>query len=133
MLKNVMYVTIYVSDQNHALEFYTNALGLEKRVDYPGQEGRFLTVGVRGNPLEIVLWPGEISQGRATPGSGPGTVPGPIILESDDLSKDFETLRDRGVKFEEAEPESYLFGIRITALDPDGNRLSLRERRRGTP
>ena len=129
MLTDVMYATIYVRDQNKALDFYTRALGLEKRVDYPGREGRFLTVGLPGHSLEIILWPGDGGRGKAAPGQGPVTVPGPIILESDDLRKEFEVLRSRGVTFEEPAPEDYGLGVRATALDRDGNRISLRERK----
>ncbi len=132
MLTNIMYVTMYVSDQGQALDFYTEALGLEKRIDASGPEGRFLTVGVPGTPVEIVLWPGEPGHQGSPPGSEPGTVPGPVIIESDDLRTEFEGLRARGVTFEESEPTAYPFGVRITALDPDGNRISLRQpRKRG--
>jgi hypothetical protein len=70
------------------------------------------------------------------PGSGPraggvqsGIVAGPIFLESDDLYKEFEGLRSRGVTFADpAEPMPYAFGVRLTALDPDGNRIELRQR-----
>ena len=127
MLTNIMFVTIYVTDQDRALEFYTEALGLERRADNPTPEGRFLTVGVPGTPVEIVLWP----HASARPAkAGPGTVPGLVFLESDDLRKDVEVFRDRGVTFEQAEPEDYTFGVRIEAADPDGNRISLRQRRR---
>jgi catechol 2,3-dioxygenase-like lactoylglutathione lyase family enzyme len=129
MLKSIMYVTLYVTDQDQALTFYTEALGLEKRVDYAGPEGRFLTVGVPDSPVEILLWPRDAASARAADGGESGTVPGPIFLESDDLRKEFEALRARGVTFEEAEPEDYQFGVRISALDPDGNRLALRQRR----
>lgn len=132
MLKNLMYVTMYVSDQDVALTFYTEVLGLEKRTDYPGPDGRFLTVGLPGDSLEMILWPGDQGHGLAKPGSEPGTVPGPIILESDDLRKEFEALRARGVSFEGPEPMDYQFGVRVTALDPDGNRISLRQPRRGS-
>ena len=127
MLHNIMYVTLYVSDQDQALSFYTDVLGLEKRVDNTWAEGRFLTVGVPGSPVEILLWPGDPTLARAANGE-PGTVPGPIFLESDDLRKEFEALRARGVTFEEPEPVDYAYGVRISALDPDGNRLSLRQR-----
>ena len=40
MLTDVMYVTINVTDQDRALRFYTDRLGLEKRVDNPGPEQR---------------------------------------------------------------------------------------------
>ncbi len=54
---------------------------------------------------------------------------GPLIIESDDLRKDFETLQSKGVQFVGAAPEDYPFGVRIEALDPDGNQVSLRQRR----
>ncbi|MEV4429904.1 VOC family protein [Streptomyces sp. R-07] len=127
MLKNIMYVTVYVTDQERALRFYTEQLGLEKRIDYPGAEGRFLTVAVPGSPLEIVLWPHAASAGQPAEAE-PGTAPGPLFLESDDLRADFKVLRDRGVTFDQPEPEDYGFGIRIEAVDPDGNRISLRQR-----
>ncbi|GAA2405454.1 hypothetical protein GCM10010404_74470 [Nonomuraea africana] len=56
MLTNIMYVTIYVTDQDRALEFYTEGLGLEKRIDFSGPDGRFLTVGVPDSPVQILLW-----------------------------------------------------------------------------
>jgi catechol 2,3-dioxygenase-like lactoylglutathione lyase family enzyme len=59
MLKQVVYVALFVSGQDKALDFYTNAIGLEKRGDYPRPDGpRFLTVGVKGQDFELVLWPG---------------------------------------------------------------------------
>src|SRR5215204_6415008 len=35
MLKKVVYVALLVSDQDKALDFYTNVIGLEKRGEYP--------------------------------------------------------------------------------------------------
>ncbi|GHE56791.1 glyoxalase [Streptomyces vinaceus] len=127
MLTNIMYVTLYVTDQERSLRFYTQQLGLDKRVDYPGPDGRFLTVGVPGSPLDIILWPhAEASGVPAEP--RPGATPGPVFLESDDLRADFKVLRARGVRFDQPEPEDYGYGVRIEAVDPDGNRISLRQR-----
>ncbi|MEU1372378.1 VOC family protein [Streptomyces triculaminicus] len=129
MLTNVMYVTLYVTDQDRALRFYTEQLGLEKRIDFPGPDGRFLTVGVPGAPVEIILWAHPAAAGQpAEP--VPGATPGPVILESDDLRADFKVFRDRGVAFDQPEPEDYGFGVRIDTADPDGNRISLRGRSR---
>ncbi|MEU4515277.1 VOC family protein [Nonomuraea wenchangensis] len=124
MLTSIMYVTIYVTDQDRALEFYAGGLGLEKRIDVTGPDGRFLTVGVPGSPVQILLWPHAAGTGL------PGDVPGSVILESDDLRKDFEIMRSRGVTFEGTEPEDYPFGVRVEAVDPDGNRISLRQQRK---
>ena len=59
MLKKVVYVALLVSDQDKALDFYTKVIGLDKRGDYTTPDGpRFLTVGVKGQDFELVLWPG---------------------------------------------------------------------------
>ncbi|NUO98882.1 MAG: glyoxalase [Hamadaea sp.] len=129
MLTDIMYVTIYVTDQDRALEFYTEGLGLEKRIDFSGPDGRFLTVGVPGSPVQILLWSHATAAGQ--PGGSDGlAAPGPLILESDDLRKDFAVMRERGVTFEEREPVDYPFGVRVEAVDPDGNRVSLRQQRK---
>ena len=98
--------------------------GLEKEADYPGPDGRFLTVAVPGSPVKIILWSHAPAAGHPVE---PGTAPGPLILESEDLRKDFEVFRQRGVTFAEPEPVDYPFGVRIEAVDPDGNRISLRQ------
>ncbi|MFF7246866.1 VOC family protein [Embleya sp. NPDC008237] len=128
MLTNIMYTTIYVTDQDRALAFYTEGLGLEKRIDFPGPDGRFLTVGVPDSPVQIILWSHPAAAGQPAD-VGREAAPGPLILESDDLRKDFEIMRGRGVDFEESEPVDYPFGIRVEAVDPDGNRVSLRQQR----
>ncbi|WP_043625066.1 VOC family protein [Nonomuraea candida] len=130
MLTNIMYVTIPVTDQDRALRFYAEGLGLEKRIDYPGPEGRFLTVGVPGDPVEIILW--SHAQGQPVE-QQPGAASASLVLESDDLRKDFEVFRRRGVTFDRPEPEDYPFGVRIEAVDPDGNQISLRQQRHRRP
>ncbi|WP_405166164.1 VOC family protein [Nocardia sp. NBC_01499] len=129
MLTNVMFATIYVTDQDRALTFYTEALGLEKQIDYRGPDGRFLTVGFPGRPVQIILWSHAPSAGQPV-GARQGVAPGLLVLESDDLRKDFEVLRQRGVTFTQPEPQVYPFGVRAETLDPDGNRISFRQPRR---
>ncbi|MFF7459741.1 VOC family protein [Kitasatospora sp. NPDC008115] len=128
MLTRVMYATVYVTDQDRALRFYTERLGLEKRIDHTGPDGRFLTVGAPGHPFEIILWPHAAAAGQPA-GREDADAPGPIFLESDDLRKDFAIWRERGVEFDAPEPQEYAFGIRIEATDPDGNRISLRQQK----
>ncbi|MFD3508670.1 VOC family protein [Nocardia sp. NPDC058666] len=128
MLTDIMYVTVYVTDQDRALAFYTDGLGLEKRIDFAGPDGRFLTVGAPGSEMQVILWSDATAAGKPA-GGGEQAAPGPLILESDDLRKDFEVMRQRGVVFEESEPQDYPFGVRAEAVDPDGNRISLRQQR----
>jgi catechol 2,3-dioxygenase-like lactoylglutathione lyase family enzyme len=119
-----MYVTLFTSNQDQALEFYTKMLGFHKHVDYSGPDGRFLTIALESQGFEVLLWPG--SNGRAANPSGVGT----LFIESDDLRADFANLKAQGVQFLEAEPQVYPFGLRVTAFDPDGNTVALRQTRK---
>ena len=96
MLEKVFYTSVLVSDQDKALDFYTNVLGLEKRVENPTPDGpRFLTVGVKGDDFQLVLWPG--TPGQAEPAMG--RPPASITIETDDCRKTVEELKSRGVEF----------------------------------
>jgi predicted enzyme related to lactoylglutathione lyase len=122
MLKKVVYVALLVSDQDKALDFYTNVIGLEMRGDYPTPDGpRFLTVGVKGQDFELVLWPG--TPARIKPGSAVYTI------EVDNCQMAFETLKSRGVKFEPPEVLEFPWGYAARFQDPDGNQLQMREGR----
>jgi predicted enzyme related to lactoylglutathione lyase len=122
MLRKVPYVALFVSDQDRALDYYTNVIGLEKRGDYPTPDGpRFLTVGVKGQDFELVLWPGI--PGRAELGSATCTI------EVEDCRKAFEALKSRGVTFESSEILDFPWGYAARFQDPDGNLLQLREGR----
>jgi catechol 2,3-dioxygenase-like lactoylglutathione lyase family enzyme len=124
VLTGVKYVTLFVTDQDKALDFYTNVLGFEKRVDNPAPGGeRFLGVGLEGQELLVVLWPG--TPGKPMAGTGPN--PGSCVIGTNDCHADFERLRARGVQFEESEPIEAPYGVRVTAIDPDGNLIRLNQ------
>ncbi|MDS1135385.1 VOC family protein [Nitratireductor indicus] len=122
MFSKVMFATLFVSDQDKSLDFYTSNFGFEKMADNPGPEGRFLLISYKGQGWPILLWPG--TGGRAASDTD---KTGTIFLQTDDLRKDFIELRARGVKFVEPDPMDYAYGMLVTALDPDGNRLALRQ------
>jgi predicted enzyme related to lactoylglutathione lyase len=122
MLKKVPYVALPVSDQDKALDFYTNVIGFEKRGDYPTPAGpRFLTVGVQGQDFELVLWPG--TPAKTELGSAVYTI------EVEDAQTAFETLKSRGVNFEPDEVLEFPWGYVARFEDPDGNLLQVREGR----
>ena len=121
MFSKIMYVTVFVSDLDKALDFYTNSFGFQKHADYKGPDGRFLTIALKDQGFEVLLWLGSAGVANVTRGVGT------LFIESDDLRKDFVDLKARGVEFLEPEPESYPFGMRVTAFDPDGNPVALRQ------
>jgi len=126
MLEKVLYVTVFVKDQDKALAFYTNVLGFQKRVENPTPAGpRFLTVGLEGQDFELVLWPGTPGQGQ--PFQGRSTAA--YTIETKDCRRAYETLKSRGVKFE-TEVLEYPWGNVAVFQDLDGNHLQLRQGRR---
>jgi predicted enzyme related to lactoylglutathione lyase len=125
MLESVFYTAVYVTDQDRALDFYTTVLGLEQRVDNPTPDGpRFLTVGVKAQDFQLVLWPGTPGQGEPVQ----GRIPAAVTIEVEDCRKAVETLESRGVEFDAGVLE-YPWGDVAPFQDPDGNRLQLREGR----
>lgn len=121
MLRKVPYVALLVSDQDKALDFYTNVIGFKKRGDFPQPGGgpRFLTIGVEGQDFELVLWPG--APGKPQQGSAVYTI------EVDDCRAAFDKLMSSGVKFEPPEVLEFPWGYAARFKDPDGNALQLRE------
>ena len=125
MLEKIVYVTVFVKDQDKALDFYTNVLGMEKRVENPTPDGpRFLTVGVKGDDFQLVLWPG--TPGEAQPALG--RPPASVTIESDDCRTTVEELKSRGVEFL-SDVVEFPWGYIAQFQDPDGNRLQVREGR----
>jgi len=125
VLKNIFYTTVLVSDQDRALDFYTNVLGLEKRAENPTPDGpRFLTVAVEGDDFQLVLWPG--TPGRAE--SAMGAPPPSVTIETDDCRQTVEELKARGVEFV-SDVLEFPWGYVAQFHDPDGNRLQLRQGR----
>ena len=126
MLKEIVYVALYVTDQEKALAYYTNVLGFEKRFDNPTPDKtRFLTIGVPGQAVELVLWPG--TPGSATPSYG--RSPATYTVEVEDCRKAFDTLKARGANFV-TDVLEFPWGHVAQLRDPDGNLLAIRQARR---
>ncbi len=125
---------LWVHDQDEALAFYTEKLGMEVRSDVTLPEMgdfRWLTVGPAGQPdFAIVLMaiPGEpvmdgetATQVEALMAKG---FAGTVFLTTDDCQASYDELRARGVEFTEA-PEQRPYGIDSGFRDPSGNSFRL--------
>ncbi len=123
---------IWVTDQQQALEFYTQKVGMEVRVDVTVPElgnFRWLTVAPPGQQdVAIVLMSiptmfeaETIELIRQTMNRG---VAGGVFLTTDDIHGDFERMKAAGVEFTE-EPEERPYGIDCGFRDPFGNSLRL--------
>jgi uncharacterized glyoxalase superfamily protein PhnB len=125
---------LWVNDQDEALAFYTQKLGMEVRTDVTLAEMgnfRWLTVGPAGQPdISIVLMaiPGppvmdaeSAEELRRVMAKG---FAGTVFLTTDDCRASYEQLRGRGVEFSE-EPEERPYGIDSGFRDPSGNSIRL--------
>lgn len=117
MIARIHSTTLKVSDQDKALQFYTNVLGWEKREDSTLPDGyRWLTVAPAGAETALVL--DKADAGQASGGGGGYTG---ISLISDDLQRDYETLSAKGVAFKEPPARMPWGDIATWFSDPDGN------------
>jgi uncharacterized glyoxalase superfamily protein PhnB len=125
---------LWVHDQDEALAFYTQKLGMEVRADVTLPElgdFRWLTVSPAGQEdVSIVLMriPGPpvmdedtAAQVRALMAKG---FAGTVFLTTDDCHASYEELKARGVEFTE-EPEERPYGIDCGFRDPSGNSVRL--------
>jgi predicted enzyme related to lactoylglutathione lyase len=131
---------LWVNDQEEALGFYTEKVGLEVRADVtlPEMGGfRWLTVGPAAQPdISIVLMaiPGPPMMDAVTAGDlrelmAKGFA-GTVFLATDDCRASYEELLSRGVEFTES-PEERPYGIDAGFRDPSGNQIRLTQVREG--
>lgn len=93
--------SIFVEDQDAALEFYTNVLGFRKSKDIPMGEFRWLTVvSPHGHPdVELVLEPNANPASRTYQEALMAQGIPITAFEVDDLAAEVARLKAAGVKF----------------------------------
>jgi uncharacterized glyoxalase superfamily protein PhnB len=131
---------LWVHDQNEALAFWTDKVGMEVRSDVTLPEMgdfRWLAVGPPGqDDVSIVLMaiPGPPVMDAETAGEVSNLMSkgfaGTIFLTTDDVQASYEELKGRGVEFTEA-PEERPYGIDSGFRDPSGNSIRLTQVREG--
>ncbi len=132
MIRKMSHATVFVDNQDEALQFYRDKLGFEVRTDAKvSDDFRWLTVGAKDQPdFEIVLMepkPGMLmdeataSQLRSIMAKG---VLGAGVFNTDDCRATFEELKGRGVEFV-SEPAERPYGIEAVFKDNSGNWFSL--------
>ena len=111
-------VVVPVSDQDRAVAFYVEKLGLEKRVEIPFGNGyRWIEVAPAGAETSIAVVP-------PPPGKPTGNTETGIGLYTEDIDAYHAELKASGVDVDDeisrmGDPVPPLFWLR----DPDGNTL----------
>jgi uncharacterized glyoxalase superfamily protein PhnB len=137
MLKSLATAMVWVHDQDEALAYYTDKVGLEVREDVTVAEMgnfRWLTVGVPGQEdVAIVLMaiPGppvfdESTREQIKELMAKGASGG-LFFTTDDCRGTFEELKARGVEFQ-GEPAEQPYGIDVGFRDPSGNQARVVQR-----
>jgi catechol 2,3-dioxygenase-like lactoylglutathione lyase family enzyme len=134
MLKRLTYANVWVHDQDEALAFYTEKLGLELREDVTVPEMgdfRWLSVGVPGQDdvaLALLRVPGppvfdEETRAQLESLVAKGAAGG-LFFAADDVRATYEELKAKGVEFTQ-EPTEQPYGIDAGIRDPFGNQIRM--------
>ncbi len=116
----IMSVSVPVSDQKQAKEFYVDTLGFELLVDNSGREGmRWIEVAPEGSATSLMLvsWLDFLLP----------SLYRVIVVTTDDIRPIHEELVIKGVSFD-LPPTEMSNGTQAMFRDPDGNAIVLLER-----
>ena len=137
MLKQLTHTQIWVDDQDEALAFYTEKLGMELREDVTVPElgnFRWVSVGVPGQDVAITLMavPGppvfdEETREQIRTLLAKGAAGG-LFFSTDDVQRSYEELKGRGVEFTQ-EPTEQPYGVDAGFRDASGNHFRLAQAR----
>jgi catechol 2,3-dioxygenase-like lactoylglutathione lyase family enzyme len=136
MLKQLTHVNVWAQDQDEALAFYTEKLGMELRDDVTMPEMgnfRWLSVGFPGQPdvaLALLPIPGPPVFDAETKAQleellAKGAMGG-LFFSTDDCRGTYEELKRLGVEFSQ-EPTEQPYGVDAGLRDPSGNQIRMAE------
>jgi catechol 2,3-dioxygenase-like lactoylglutathione lyase family enzyme len=118
MIKGIKFVGVPVSDQQRALDFYTQKLGFRVITDQPfNDKVRWIELGIGRSGAGITLFTPPGHENRI------GTFTG-ISLVADDVKATYRELAAKGVTFIQ-EPQEADWGTSAIFADPDGNQFVL--------
>ncbi|MEV6102703.1 VOC family protein [Nocardia sp. NPDC051981] len=139
MITNVSLVTVYVTDQTAAKQWYIEKLGFEEASDVTmGDNGfRWVTVVHPNHPeLEVTLMipgpPLDDNLAEAIRRSMANGTHGALGLRTDNCQKAFEELTAKDVEFVQP-PSERPYGVEAIIRDNSGNWLVLVEPREFDP
>jgi predicted enzyme related to lactoylglutathione lyase len=120
VIDQVQIVSVPVSDQERAKDFYLNTLGFELRQEAPFGDGmRWIEVAPEGSTASMTL----VTWFESMPS---GSLRG-LVVATHDIRATHEELVARGVPFD-FPPTEMPGGTQAVFRDPDGNGLVLWER-----
>jgi catechol 2,3-dioxygenase-like lactoylglutathione lyase family enzyme len=114
-------VMVPVSDQDRAIEFFTETLGFQKRADMPyGKGDRWVEVAPAGASTTVALVPPREGESAG--------IQTRIGFTTDDVDGDYASLKAQGVDVDEVMRMGDPVPPMLFFRDPDGNQYMIVER-----
>jgi catechol 2,3-dioxygenase-like lactoylglutathione lyase family enzyme len=132
MITNISLITLWVTDQDAARDFYVDKLGFQPRTDVTMGDGfRWVTMSHPEQPeLEVTLMvpgpPLDPEMATAVERSLAKGQMGGFGLSTDDCQKAYDDLTAQGVEFVQP-PSKRPYGVEAVMRDNSGNWLVLVE------
>lgn len=118
MIRGIKFVGIPVRDQDVALKFYTEALGMKVATDQPFTEKqRWIELSISGAETGIALFTPDGHEKRIGDFQS-------VSFWCDDVFATAKVLKSKGVNFFK-EPKNETWGSIAVFEDPDGNKFAL--------
>ncbi|NRQ36599.1 hypothetical protein HII36_32905 [Nonomuraea sp. NN258] len=122
MSLSISQVTIYVEDQQRALDFWTQKAGFEVTRDMPYGEDRWIEVAPPGGGATLVLYKAAADWPKLAT-----EMPNYVLFHADDIVKTYEELSARGVEFTQP-PKQEPWGWSALFKDDEGHLFHLGQR-----
>lgn len=114
IIKAIKFASVPVTDQDRALDFYTQKLGFEVATDMPFDDSqRWIELRIQDSGTRLVLFTLQGHEDRIGGFSN-------IVFVADDVEETHRELVARGVEFVQ-QPKKADWGTAAVFRDPDGN------------
>jgi len=125
-MKRLSLLSVYVKDQDAAIEFYTKKLGFVVAEDVPFGPQRWVTLRLPDDEVVSVTLnlPGT-DEDWALVGKQGGSAP-LFGIVTDDCLREYRRMKEAGVKFH-GEPQVQPYGTGVTLEDLYGNKIYMNQ------
>jgi catechol 2,3-dioxygenase-like lactoylglutathione lyase family enzyme len=125
-MKRISLLSLYVEDQDAAIDFYRNKLGFVVAEDLPFGPQRWVTLRLPDDDVaSITLKLARTDEEHALVGKQAGSSPF-FGMVTDDCMSEYERMKKAGVKFY-GEPRVEPYGTGVTLEDLYGNKIYMNQ------